>query len=142
MFGFYQSHGALLVTNSEDDLKHHDVKNGWDWTRVPGTTSIGYNFNEKSLAGGVTFRGRSTYSLSTLNGMFGMDFEQPDYQLSDNSPMNGVSLLFKKSVMFHENFLVCVGYGITTSGVSNSEKTYTTLFQDKVIGPRRKDSVN
>ena len=71
-----------------------------------------------------------------------MDFEQPDYQLPDNSPMDGVDFLFKKSVMFHDNFLVCVGSGITTSGVSNSEKTYTTLFQDKVIGPRRKDSVN
>ena len=80
MFGLYQSHGALLVANSEDDLKHHDVKNGWDWTRIPGTTSIGFNFNglrtkgdrrynKRALAGGVTFSGRSTYSLSTLNGI-------------------------------------------------------------------------
>ena len=153
VFGLYQSHGALLVANSEDDLKHHDVKNGWDWTRVPGTTSIGYNlkglrtkddrrYNKKSLAGGVTFSGRSTYSLSTLNGMFGMDFEQPDYQLPENSPMDGVNFLFKKSVMFHDNFIVCVGSGITASDLSNSENTYTTLFQDKVIGSGRQDSAN
>ena len=45
VFGLYQSHGALLVANSEEDLKHHDVKNVWDWTRIPGTTSIGFNFN-------------------------------------------------------------------------------------------------
>ena len=153
VFGLYQSHGALLVANSEKDLKHHDVKNGWDWTRIPGTTSIGFNFNglrtkgdrrynKRALAGGVTFSGRSTYSLSTLNGMFGMDFRQPNYELPNNSPMNGVNFKFKKSVMFHDSFLVCVGSSITTSGVSNREKTYTTLFQDKVIGSRRKDSVN
>ena len=40
IFGLYQSHGALLVANSEEALLTHDVHNGWDWTRHPGTTTI------------------------------------------------------------------------------------------------------
>ena len=40
VFGLYQSHGALLVANSEEALKTHDIDNGWDWTRHPGTTTI------------------------------------------------------------------------------------------------------
>ena len=40
VFGLYQSHGALLVANSEAALQTHDVDKGWDWTRHPGTTTI------------------------------------------------------------------------------------------------------
>ena len=43
VFGLYQSHGALLVANSEAALLTHDVDNGWDWTRHPGTTTIRMN---------------------------------------------------------------------------------------------------
>ena len=40
VYGLYQSHGALLVANSEASLKTLDIDNGWDWTRHPGTTTI------------------------------------------------------------------------------------------------------
>ena len=40
VFGLYQSHGALLVANSEEALLTYDIHNGWDWTRHPGTTTI------------------------------------------------------------------------------------------------------
>ena len=40
VFGLYQSHGALLVANSEESLKTLDIDHGWDWTRHPGTTTI------------------------------------------------------------------------------------------------------
>ena len=40
VYGIYQSHGALLVANSEASLKTLDIDNGWDWTRHPGTTTI------------------------------------------------------------------------------------------------------
>ena len=46
VFGLYQSHGALLIANSEDCLETHDVENGWDWTRHPGTTTIKMNFDQ------------------------------------------------------------------------------------------------
>ena len=46
VFGLYQSHGALLVANSEAALKTHDIGNGWDWTRHPGTTTIKMNLDQ------------------------------------------------------------------------------------------------
>lgn len=46
VFGLYQSHGALLVANSEAALKTHDINNGWDWTRHPGTTTIKMNLDQ------------------------------------------------------------------------------------------------
>ena len=46
VFGLYQSHSALLVANSEESLKTHDIDNGWDWTRHPGTTTIKMNLEQ------------------------------------------------------------------------------------------------
>ena len=46
VFGLYQSHGALLVANSEEALLTHDIHNGWDWTRHPGTTTIKMNLEQ------------------------------------------------------------------------------------------------
>ena len=46
VFGIYQSHGAVLVANSENALETHDIDNGWDWTRHPGTTTIKRNINQ------------------------------------------------------------------------------------------------
>ena len=46
LFGLYQSHGALLVANSEAALATHRVHKGWDWTRFPGTTTIKMNFEQ------------------------------------------------------------------------------------------------
>ena len=46
VFGLYQSHGALLVANSEQALLTHDIDNGWDWTRHPGVTTIKMNLEQ------------------------------------------------------------------------------------------------
>ena len=46
IYGLYQSHGALLVANSENSLQSYDIDNGWDWTRHPGTTTIKMNLDQ------------------------------------------------------------------------------------------------
>lgn len=46
VFGLYQSHGAILVANSEAALASHEINNGWDWTRNPGTTTIKIDFEQ------------------------------------------------------------------------------------------------
>jgi len=84
IYGMFASHGALLVANSEASLKVHDIENGWDWAKVPGTTTIAIGetnldylnignarfYNKKGLAGGLTFKGTGVLG----NGIFGMDF--------------------------------------------------------------------
>ena len=140
VYGLFASHGALLIANSEADLQLHDVKNGWDWSKVPGTTTIalgnpdiddldigttGRFYNKRKLAGGLTFKG----TMSLKNGLFGMNFKQPEYDVT--GWRNNIKFLFKKSIFFFENLLVCLGSDIEVAR-SNGKVGQTTLFQDKL----------
>ena len=107
--GIFQSYGQMLIANSEGSLLAHDVEKGWDWTRIPGATTLSLTleetrvkkaryFSPRSFAGGVTFKGPEALS----NGVFGMDFYQPDYQFSHSSFPN-IKLYFEKvSFLFSE----------------------------------------
>ena len=129
----------MLIANSEEALKAHDVDAGWDWIRIPGTTTMSVTLNEAKLvvnrnyspqssAGGVIFLGTETLS----NGVFGMNFNQPDYESADsNHSFPNVKLRFKKSVFFHKNLLVCLGSNIKLTN-GPGFKAQTTLFQDKL----------
>ena len=136
VFGMFASHGALLIAHNETSLKVHDVENGWDWTKVPGATTLaldlndlklkkGRFYNPKDLAGGLTFKGTSILE----NGIFGMDFEEPKYGLSDWR--KNIDFEFKKSVFFFENLLVCLGSDIAAKN-TGGKIVQTTLFQDKL----------
>ena len=106
IYRMFASHGALLVANSEAALKVHDIENGWNWAKVPGTTTIAIGetnvddmdigkarfYNKRDLAGGLTFKGAGALG----NGIFGMDFEQPDYGLT--GWRNNIKFEFKKSI--------------------------------------------
>ena len=139
-FGTYQSHGSMLIANSEEALKAHDIDNGWDWTKVPGATTMtltlsqirlkkARNFSPLSYAGGVTYKGPEPLS----SGVFGMDFHQPEYQFFDEDhPYRKVKLHFKKSVFFFQNVLVCLGSNIKIDN-GGTTKAQTTLFQDKLV---------
>ena len=136
----FASHGALLIANSESHLEVHDVNNGWDWAKVPGATTIAMGtptiddlnlgkarfYNPRPLAGGVTFKGTRTLE----NGIFGMDFEQPNYDLKDWR--KDIKFQFKKSVFFFEHLLVCLGSDIVAQG-TNGKVVQTTLFQDRLL---------
>ena len=139
IYGMFASHGALLIANSESSLGVHDVENGWNWAKVPGATTIAMGdpdlddlninkarfYNRQGLAGGLTFKG--TRSLE--NGIFGMNFRQPNYKLS--GWRRNIMFEFKKSVFFFENLLVCLGSNIK-AGDTNAKVVQTTLFQDKL----------
>ena len=130
----------MLIANSEEALKAHDIDNGWDWTKVPGATTMtltlsqirlkkARNFSPLSYAGGVTYKGPEPLS----SGVFGMDFHQPEYQFFDEDhPYRKVKLHFKKSVFFFQNVLVCLGSNIKINN-GGTTKAQTTLFQDKLV---------
>ena len=140
IYGMFASHGALLIANSESQLGVHDVKHGWDWHKVAGTTTIAIGdpdlndldinkarfYNRRGLAGGLTYKGTG----SLKNGIFGMDFEQPAYGLTDWR--RNIKFEFKKSVFFFENLLVCLGSRIKAQD-TNNKFIQTTLFQDKLV---------
>jgi hypothetical protein len=88
VYGLYQSHGALQISNSEESLKAYDIEHGWDWTRVPGTTAIrlsldemqlgttARNYQQSKLVGGVLL---TSDDPTTTTGVFAMDFRRPLY---------------------------------------------------------------
>ena len=138
----------MLAANSETDLKSHDVKHGWDWAKIPGATTIamgnpniddlrlgaGRFYNKRKLAGSLTFKG----TMSLKNGLFGMNFLQPDYELDSSDWRQQNNFRFKKSVFSFENLLVCLGSDIDAQTTSR-RVAQTTLFQDKLV-PREDSS--
>ena len=93
VYGLYQSHGALQISNCEDCLSTYDAEHGWDWTRVPGTTAIKLSLNEmmkgiternyqqSKLVGGVVLTSKDP---QLANGAFAMEFRRPEYYSSTN----------------------------------------------------------
>ena len=72
VYGIYQSHGALLVANSEAALETHDIDNGWDWTRHPGTTTIKLALSQlvsenRRFASNFTFNNSRQATLTIVN---------------------------------------------------------------------------
>ena len=147
VYGLFASHGALLIANSEADLEVHDVENGWDWAKVPGTTTIdmgnpdiedlnigkvlqqtGRYYNQRKLAGSLTFKG----AMSLKNGLFGMNFLQPEYGFPSGDWRKEIDFRFKKSVFSFENLLVCLGSDIRARSTGD-RRALTTLFQDKLV---------
>ena len=138
--GIFASHGSMLIANSEEVLKAHDVNEGWDWAKIPGATTMSLtvketrlktqrNFSPQSSAGGVTFQGPEPLS----SGVFGMDFHQPNYVFLDkNHAYPNIKLYFKKSVFFYENLLVCLGSNVRMEN-GPGKAAQTTLFQDKLV---------
>lgn len=137
--GIFQSHGAMLIANSEESLRAHNVSEGWDWTKIPGATTMSLtlqetllkearHFSPRSYAGGVTFKGPEPFS----DGVFGMDLHQPDYKfLHQSHSYPNIRLSFKKSVFFYQNLLVCLGSNISVQN-GGDRVAITTLFQDKL----------
>lgn len=139
LFGIYQSHGAILIANSEASLQTHDVDNGWDWTRHPGVTTIKLDldylksdahryFQPRRLAGSVKLVGSGGNPVAV--GAWGMDFSQPQYEFPEGSFQSDINFSFKKSVFFFDSYVICLGSNIRAEN-SCPYITQTTLFQDK-----------
>ncbi|XP_022793263.1 uncharacterized protein LOC111332229 [Stylophora pistillata] len=139
LFGIYQSHGAILIANSEASLQTHDVDNGWDWTRHPGVTTIKLDldylksdahryFQPRRLAGSVKLVGSGGNPVAV--GAWGMDFSQPQYKFPKGSFQSDINFSFKKSVFFFDSYVICLGSNIRAEN-SCPYITQTALFQDK-----------
>ena len=143
VYGLYASHGALQISNSEESLKAYDVENGWDWTRIPGTTTVKMNldqmvsrpsaryYQQSNLVGGVTLVSKDA---KLANGVFAMRFQQPRYDFPAQTFKSKIEFYFKKSVFFYNDLIVCLGSDINVEK-SDPNRTQTTLFQDKLVKP-------
>ena len=134
-YGRYQSYGSVQIMGKGDPVSRAGsgfVQEGWDWNRLPGTTTIHLPFEllDSPLKGTTMARSKENFSGSTSldgkNGMFAMKLMERDYE--NFTP----DFVARKSVFCFDNRMVCLGTGITNS---NTEyPTETTLFQTKYNG--------
>lgn len=125
-YGRYDSHGQMEIINNTlpyPSMVHsgHDYEHGWDWCRIPGTTTVNYPLEElKSSTQRVftpnTFVGGVSHNQTS--GVWAMEYQDINY---------GTGLNFKKSIFFFEpDMMVCLGSDISSY---QSLKTESTLFQ-------------
>ncbi|EDO30805.1 predicted protein [Nematostella vectensis] len=152
LYGLFESHGTLQISNDEESLIKYDVENGWDWTLIPGATAVNISpkhlelksmrfYNKKTLAGGVSLCGAHQVHTNPLkceprNGVFAMHYDKPDYETKEqDSPAASMTFEFKKSYVFFNNLIVCLVSDVEfRSNAKNTYHAHTALFQEKDTG--------
>ena len=129
-YGRYQSYGSAPIIGSGNPVSAAAsgfVQNGWDWNRVPGTTTIHLPWAELNnpLPGTLMERNPERFSgassLEGRNGILALHFVEG----SRKNFTPGATAY--KTVFCFDNRLVFLG-----SGIDNNNTTYpteTTLFQ-------------
>ena len=138
-YGRYQSYGSVQIMGKGNPVSRAGsgfVQEGWDWNRLPGTTTIHLPFEllDSPLKGTTMARSEENFSgsssLGGMNGMFAIKLIERDY---DNFTSDFVA---RKSVFCFDNRMICLGTGITNSNADYP--TETTLFQTKFNGKEPK----
>ncbi|MBP9585317.1 MAG: chondroitinase [Bacteroides sp.] len=129
-YGRYQSYGSVQIFGKGHPVSRDAsgfVAQGWDWNRLPGTTTIHLPLAllDSPLRGTTMAKSKENFSgssaLNGANGVFAM-------KLMERELKNFTSdFVARKSVFCFDNRMICLG-----SGISNSNTVYpteTTLFQ-------------
>lgn len=128
----YMGYGMIEINNATFDryglqkLVSDFGVAGYDWRKIPGTTTVDFaNFSSmvnkeykrywpnSTFAGGVNQGGNGIFSMKVVGSVLN----------------NLGTYVANKSYFCFDNYIVCVGSGITNN---NSDPTITTLFQDAV----------
>lgn len=130
-YGRYQSYGSVQIfgkASSEARLDNGYLEAGWDWNRLPGTTTIHLPFDllDSPHKGTTMARSTENFSGSTSwqgkHGIFAMKLMERDI------PRFTPDFVARKSVFCFDNRMICLGTGISNSNTDYS--TETTLFQN------------
>lgn len=128
-YGRYQSYGSVQVINSGKPASAKDSRYeeaGWDWNRLPGTTTIHLPWDKLNspIKGTLMERNTSRFpgvsSLEGRNGVLAFTYTEKD---RENFCAGATAT---KSVFCFDNRLVFVGTGISNNSTYTTE---TTLFQ-------------
>lgn len=126
-YGRYQSYGSVQIIGYPSRKASGFDENGWDWNRLPGTTTIHLPFDllDSPLPGTTMAHSKENFSgsssLEGKNGMFAMKLMERN--LKNFTP----DFVARKSVFCFNNRMICLGTGISNSNASFP--TETTLFQ-------------
>lgn len=128
-YGRYQSYGSVQIMGIPSRKASGFVEEGWDWNRLPGTTTIHlpYELLDSPRPGTLMARSKEEFAgVSSLEGRQGMFAMKLSEARNTNFTPDFVA---RKSVFCFDNHLICLG-----SGISNSNTQYpteTTLFQSE-----------
>lgn len=128
-YGRYQSYGSVQIMGYPSCKASGYVEDGWDWNRLPGTTTIHLPLelldspNSGSLMARSSEEFAGTSSLEGRNGMLAIKLKEANYK--NFTP----DFVARKSTFCFDNRLVCLGTGITNSNAQYP--TETTLFQSE-----------
>ncbi len=135
-YGRYQSYGAIEIFNGGSPVSRSGsrfAESGWNWNRIPGTTTIHLPFDRLESPQTTTLMARSYEDFagaSTLNnefGIFGMKLrEQNDINNNNYTP----DFTARKSVFVFGKRIICLGSNIYNT--NNNYATETTLFQNTI----------
>lgn len=134
-YGRYQSYGSVQIMGKGNPVSRTGsgfVPEGWDWNRLPGTTTIHLPFEllDSPLKGTTMAHSKENFSgsssLEGKNGMFAMKLMERNLQ--NFTP----DFVARKSVFCFDNRMICLGTGIMNSNADYP--TETTLFQTKYNG--------
>ncbi len=134
-YGRYQSYGSVQIMGKGNPVSRAGsgfVQEGWDWNRLPGTTTIHLPFEllDSPLKGTTMAHSKENFSgsssLDGKNGMFAMKLMERGYE--NFTP----DFVARKSVFCFDNRMICMGTGIANSNADYP--TETTLFQTKYNG--------
>ena len=126
-YGRYQSYGSVQIMGYPSRKASGFDENGWDWNRLPGTTTIHLPFDllDSPLPGTTMAHSKENFSgsssLEGKNGMFAMKLMERN--LKNFTP----DFVARKYVFCFNNRMICLGTGISNSNASFP--TETTLFQ-------------
>ena len=146
-YGRYQSYGALEVIypGNKETGNGYNVDT-WDWNYNPGATVIKLpwaklhgeraridEMQQKRFVGTLNLKNKSSELLTNGHGnygMFAMDFKEQTgqgFNTTFSSENHNNTFAFKKSNFYFDDFIVCLGSGISNNDASNT--TITTLYQ-------------
>lgn len=126
-FGRYQSYGSLQILGKGSREASGFNEEGWDWNRLPGTTTIHLPLEllNSPLPGTTMAHSKENFSgTSSLQGVYGMFATKlMERNLKNFTP----DFVARKSAFCFDNRMICLGSNISNS---NTEwPTETTLFQ-------------
>lgn len=145
-YGRYQSYGAVEIFNEGTPVSRTNSRfneAGWDWNRLPGTTTIHLPLNllESPVTSTLMARSKEDFagssSLLGQYGIFAMKLREENMINNTNYTRNFV---VRKSVFAFDKRMVCIGTGISNSNVNYP--TETTLYQQTINAATERMAVN
>jgi len=124
-YGRYLGSGSMQIFRHTFDHKSGNEESGWDWSSIPGTTSL--LLPHDVLEGGKGFYGKGIKETTHPSGAGTLDGKYGGFLFQTDGSSDPESLTVRKSVFAFGDTLVCLGSNIANG--SDKYPTITTLFQ-------------